>query len=400
MTSLSSEPCPGISFGRSRVALSVATNIIRRYLNVGEMALRKLIHAADIDDLALGATVLGTGGGGDPYIGALMAKQAIEEHGPVELITIDELADADLVIPSAMMGAPTVMVEKIPSGAEPVAAFRQLEQFLGQRAAATVSIEAGGLNSTIPFVVAAELRIPVLDADSMGRAFPEIPMTALHLGGISATPMVLVDEKGNAVLLSTIHNAWTEALSRNATIVMGGSSMLALYAASAADMRQHMIHGTLSKAMELGHLLMSPLTTEEKLSRLLETTAGQRLFSGKIVDVMRRTEGGFARGTVTLEGMGRDADSVLRLEFQNENLVALRDGVPVATVPDLITVLDAETVRPITTEELRYGQRAIVIGMPCAPVWRSEQALALVGPRYFGYDIDYTPLSARASAAR
>jgi DUF917 family protein len=361
--------------------------------NMGEIELRTRIEAKDIDALALGATVLGTGGGGDPYIGALMAKQAIEQHGHVELITIDELDGDDLVIPSAMMGAPTVMVEKIPSGAEPVAAFRQLEQFLGRRAAATVSIEAGGLNSTIPFVVAAELRIPVVDADSMGRAFPEIPMTTLHLGGVSATPMVVVDEKGNAVLLSTINNAWTEALSRNATIVMGGSSMLALYAAPASQMRRHLIHGTLSKAIELGRLLMSSAGAADKLASLLEATQGQRLFSGKIVDVMRRTEGGFARGTVTFEGLGVDAGSVLRLEFQNENLVAMRDGVPLATVPDLITVLDAETVQPITTEELRYGQRAVVIGMPCAPVWRSEQALALVGPRYFGYDLDYIPLA-------
>lgn len=111
--------------------------------------MRRLIHARDIDYLALGATVLGTGGGGDPYIGALMAKQAIEQYGPVELISIDELADDDLVIPSAMMGAPTVMVEKMPSGDEPVKAFTQLEKFLGRKAAATVSIEAG--DSTLRF---------------------------------------------------------------------------------------------------------------------------------------------------------------------------------------------------------------------------------------------------------
>jgi DUF917 family protein len=353
---------------------------------------RTLIHSDDIDALALGATVLGTGGGGDPYIGALMAKQAIEHHGPVELISIDELNDDDLVIPSAMMGAPTVMVEKIPSGEEPVSAFRQLEKFLGRSAAATVSAEAGGLNSTIPFVVAAELRLPVVDADGMGRAFPEIPMTTFHLGGISATPMMVVDEKGNTVLLTTVNNAWTEALSRNATIVMGGSSMLALYPATAGRMRHHLVHGTLSKAIQIGRILSEPADRATRLANLLQLTRGKQLFTGKITDVMRRTEGGFARGTVTIEGLGPDAGSVLRLEVQNENLIAMRDGIPVAMVPDLITVLDVETVRPITTEELRYGQRTVVIGMPCAEVWRSPEALKLVGPGYFGYDIDYVPL--------
>lgn len=357
--------------------------------------MRTLIHSTDIDELALGATVLGTGGGGDPYIGALMAKQAIERTGPVELITLDELHEEDLVISSAMMGAPTVMVEKIPSGDEPISAFRQLQKFIGRTAAATVAAEAGGLNSTIPFVVAAELRIPVIDADGMGRAFPEIPMTALHLGGISATPMMVVDEKGNTVLLSTINNSWTEALSRNATLVMGGSSMLALYPAVAGRMKNYLIHRTLSKAIKIGRILQEKTDKNEKLLNLFRLTGGKQLFTGKITDVMRRTTGGFARGTVIMAGSGLDEGSVLRLEIQNENLLALKDGIPIATVPDLITVLDLETVHPITTEELRYGQRILVIGMPCADVWRQRDALQLVGPRYFGYDMDYVPLGAQ-----
>ncbi len=39
------------------------------------------LEAADIDDLAIGSAVLGTGGGGDPYIGKLIARHAIEGHG-------------------------------------------------------------------------------------------------------------------------------------------------------------------------------------------------------------------------------------------------------------------------------------------------------------------------------
>ena len=71
-----------------------------------------------------------------------------------------ELNDDDLIIPSAMMGAPTVMLEKIPRGTEIVTAFEAIQEFLGRKATATMSCEAGGLNSTTPFVVAAELGIP------------------------------------------------------------------------------------------------------------------------------------------------------------------------------------------------------------------------------------------------
>ena len=69
-----------------------------------------------LEDLAFGAAVLGTGGGGNPYIGKLLARESMREHGPITIVDPEELADDALVVPAAMMGAPTVMVEKIPSG--------------------------------------------------------------------------------------------------------------------------------------------------------------------------------------------------------------------------------------------------------------------------------------------
>nr|WP_309240158.1 DUF917 family protein [Actinomadura sp. J1-007] len=59
-----------------------------------------------LEDMARGAGILGTGGGGDPYIGRLLAQQAIREHGPVTVVDIDEVpADATVIAVSAM-GAP------------------------------------------------------------------------------------------------------------------------------------------------------------------------------------------------------------------------------------------------------------------------------------------------------
>ena len=80
----------------------------------------RLVTEADLEDLARGAAVLGTGGGGNPYIGKLLARQAIREHGPVELVDAAEVPDDAVVVQSAMMGAPTVMVEKLPRGDEVV----------------------------------------------------------------------------------------------------------------------------------------------------------------------------------------------------------------------------------------------------------------------------------------
>ncbi len=54
----------------------------------------RLIGLKEIEDIALGASLLGAGGGGgDPYIGKLMAMGAIKEHGPVTLLSVDEIPD-------------------------------------------------------------------------------------------------------------------------------------------------------------------------------------------------------------------------------------------------------------------------------------------------------------------
>lgn len=359
----------------------------------------RLLTVDDVERLAIGATVLGTGGGGDPYIGKLMAIQAIEEYGPVRLIDAADVPDDELVIPSAMMGAPTVMVEKIPNGSELVNAFRAIESYLGRRAAGTVSAEAGGINSTTPIATAARLGLPLIDADGMGRAFPEIQMTSFSVNGISATPMVLTDEKGNTVLLETPNNLWTERLARSVTVTMGCSAMITLYPMTGAQVKKFAVHHTISYAVRLGEaVLEARAKKQDPVSRVIEETGGYRLFRGKIVDVLRRTTAGFARGTVKLEGTDDCKGRSMEIEFQNENLVALEDGRVVASVPDLITMLENETGSAITTEGLKYGYRVTVIGIPCAPVWRTREGLDVVGPRYFGYDIDYLPIEERMAA--
>jgi uncharacterized protein len=123
-----------------------------------------------------------------------------------------------------------------------------------------------------------------------------------------------------------------------------------------------------------------------------QAVGGFLLFKGKIGDVDRRTEGGFARGDANLAGIDDYAGQTAQLSFQNEHLVARINGEIKVTVPDLITVLDVETGEPITTEAMRYGYRVAVIGIPCNDKWRTPAGIALVGPRYFGYDVDYVPV--------
>src|SRR5437667_128023 len=300
------------------------------------------IGEAEMHDIASGAAILGTGGGGDPYVGKLMALTAIRKNGPVRLLDPTEVPDDWFVIPTAIMGAPTVLIERIPRGDEAVASLRLLEKYHGRKADATMPIEAGGVNSTIPFVVAAKTGL---------------------------------------------------------TVKMGGSSHIAEYAMSGKDVKRTAVRNCVSLVLKIGRTIREAAERKEPpLEALMRVTEGTNygkaipLFRGKILDVERRTTAGFAVGKTTIEGLDEYAGKTMTIRFQNENLMAAVEGEVVATVPDLISILDTESARAITTEGLRYGFRVTVVGIPTPEIMRTPEALKVWGPRYFNRETDYIPL--------
>lgn len=353
----------------------------------------RYIDEQTIEKIALGAAVLGTGGGGDPYIGKLMAKEAIRKYGPVKLITLDELEDEQLVVPISGMGAPTVSIEKIPSESEVTAPIETIEKVLGRKVDVVMPIEIGGINSLYPVIAAAKLGLPMLDADAMGRAFPEAQMVTFHLDGFEPSPVTMADDKGNAVVLYPKDGEWSERLARVLTIEMGGSSSVCDYSLLGKDVKTSAIPDTLSLAEQIGeYLLDNQLKEQLRINKMLEELNGFRLFEGKIVDIERGLSGGFTRGKAKFEGIRADQGRTFSLYFQNEHLVAKEEDQLLCTTPDLIAVLDIETGFPITTERMKYGARVVVVAFPCHEKWRTAKGIETAGPRYFGYDFDYTSL--------
>lgn len=341
----------------------------------------------DCSALARGAAILGTGGGGDPYIGRLLAEAAVRAHGPVEIVQVEDLPDDAVVLSVAMIGAPTVMVEKLPSAAQFAQAIRSLAAFLGVTPTHLACIEVGGVNSTTPIVAAAELGLPLVDGDGMGRAFPEVQMVLPTLSGVSATPMALADEKGNTAVFDTVDNRWAERLARTATVEMGCSAITAQYAMSGAQVKESFVRGSLSLSVRLGETLVR--AREENADPVTAVTAvlgGSVVFEGNVADIERKTVTGFARGTARIAGSGSDTGREALLRFQNEHLLVEVAGRVRTTAPDLIITLDAETGEPITTEALRFGARIRIVTAPADERWHSPDGLRLAGPRYFGYD--------------
>lgn len=352
----------------------------------------------DLEDLARGAAFLGTGGGGDPYCGRLMVEQALDEGCTVEVIDLDEVPDDALIIPTAMMGAPTVLIEKLPRGDEALLSLKRLEQHLGRKAFATMPIECGGINSTMPLVVGARLGLPVVDADGMGRAFPELQMETFHVYGVSGTPMAITNEYGDTALVTTHDNKMMEWLARGITIRMGGASYIAEYAMDGATAKRTSVPRTLSLGMTIGRGIriarqrhVDPFQALIELLRDTPYRLGAVIFDGKVIDVLRMTTEGFAKGRAVLES-ATDPGQKMEILFQNEHLVARVNGELKAIVPDLICVLDSDTAEPITTEAIRYGQRVKVMAVSVPEIMRTPEALAVFGPHAFGLNEPFRPL--------
>ncbi|MEU9125168.1 DUF917 domain-containing protein [Streptomyces sp. NPDC048506] len=356
---------------------------------------------ADLSDLAWGASLLGAGGGGDPYLGKSLvagALAAATATGRVQVLDPDELDDDSLVVTTGMMGAPTALVEKLPSGNEASLALRALERHLGRPVTATMPSECGGINSMVPLLAAAQLGLPVVDADGMGRAFPELQMTTFGVRGLPGSPVAVADERGSVAVVDTgSDNRHLENLVRGLAVRMGGVASTASYAMSGADVRRTAVPRTLSTATRLGRAVreanenhVDPFTMlGETLCRTVYQQ-GRVVFSGKVVDVDRRTSGGFVRGSAGISAVG--TTSACELVFQNENLVARVDGRTVAIVPDIVTVLHAESGEPITTERLAFGQRVRVFVISAPVQLCTPEALKVFGPRVFGIDEDYRPV--------
>ena len=351
------------------------------------------ISEDDLESIAIGAGILGTGGGGNPYIGMLRAKQMIRENGPVKVLSPDELDENDNIVCVGGIGAPTVGIEKI-RDKQSYYALKAIEDFTGKKATAIISNEIGGSNSLEPIIPASLAGLPVVDADGMGRAFPEVQMKTYFVYGVPSYPMAVCDEKGNTALITEALDAkWVERMARSVTIQMGGVACYALAPMTAQQVRTTAVLDSLSLVKRLGNAVRNARSNhEDPIKALLNVHPGKVLFQGKIVDLDRQTTAGFARGQVVIEGMDQFESDKLTIEFQNENLIARLNSEIICIVPDLICIVDSERAEPITTELLRYGFRVTVLGFPGPELWKTPEGLSTAGPSAFGYDVEYSDL--------
>lgn len=348
-------------------------------------------EADEIDPLAVGAWILGTGGGGSPYLSQLNLKKLYGEGKRCRLIDPMALDDNDMVAVVSKMGAPLVGQERLLNPVHLARAMQVAEDYTGKKFRAVMAVEIGGGNALSPFLAGAILDVPVVDADAMGRAYPEAQMTSFAIGDLQMYPLTLVDCRGSEAIVTKAPTwKWMERVSRAICTEVGSTASTCKAPRTGREVKDWGVLNTVTKAIGLGRAVMAAQAAHsDPVQAVLDYEGGKQLFRGKVTDVDRTTTGGFLRGTATIEGLDGDRGSTLTLAFQNEWAVAFRDGEPIAMTPDLVCLLDSVSGEAIGTETVRYGQRVTAVALPAPAILQTPKGLQHVGPRAFGYDIDF-----------
>jgi len=294
------------------------------------------ITLEDIESLAVGAWILGTGGGGSPYLGLLNLRRLYAEGYRVQLMSPLDLEDDDRVAVVSNMGAPLIGQERLADSRNIARAVEMQEEFGGFKFRAVMSVEIGGGNGMQALMAAAHLGIPVVDADCMGRAFPEAQMTSVAIGGLQPYPCTLYDPRGIEAIVTKVPSwKWMERASRKICVEMGSIASTSKAPRTGREVKDWGIHFTTTAAIRIGRLVREANRLHtDPIAALLESEGGKRLFTGKVVDVARRTTEGFLRGSVAIEGIDDDRGSRLELAFQRIQHIKVNCRAPAREHPE------------------------------------------------------------------
>ncbi len=408
---------------------------------------QRMWHLSETDAyyLSIGCYILGCAGGGTPYGPYLQLCQMLRDGGGIRIVDVDDLPDNAQCIPSAAMGSPVLAIERL-GGSMLRDSVEGLKAHLGYGKDVVTPMliaEIGGANGLSPMMLSSTapgaLGTVTVDADLMGRAFPAFQMSSLFvgaplkkdvgLGGVMVgdinhlLPACLASGDGTTITLTSAKDAASiDQMMRSAVMTMGFGAGIAARPVGRQELKDFGVLRSVSLAWRLGRAVCQARargavgTVHEDLVREFGgPQAARKVFEGKITGIEQRLFGGRSQGTLVIERLKdherEEEEAVaeaatdssdeeaqrLMIPFVNENLfveATYPSGATkiIATVPDLIMVLDQLTGEAVGVPEYRYGLKVFVIVAAAHPLWTSsERALSIAGPRAFGYDLDFHP---------
>lgn len=360
----------------------------------------------DVGDFVRGCTLLGTGGGGDPKKGYGFLTKTLEEKGEISWVAPDKIPDAEWAVSLFYMGsiapeAPNladrlkefgmqVRVQK-----ELVKAMRELESYSGISPHYLVPGEMGGINTPAPMDAAYDLGLKVVDGDlGGGRAIPEMTQSLLAVAGHQVCPVVFCDYAGSVTIVKEAPSCkMAERIGKFVSAASFGLVGSAGCLIRGKDLKQILKPGTLTRALQIGGVIRKARETgEDPVTVTARYLKGWTLFKGEVTNKHWEDRDGYMYGDYQLKGLDEFSNHQFKVWFKNENHMTWLDGVTYVMSPDIIMSTDLSDGEPITNTNIVKGQRIAIIGASIGPEYRSANGLSVLGPRHFGFDLEYTPI--------
>jgi hypothetical protein len=375
------------------------------------MEKRMIRTIEDVEDLVRGLTLMGTGGGGRPDMGMDYLLPHIQEGRTITLTPPGAIPDEAWTC--SVFGMGSIAPQKKLSASERkalgygdwvvakpmVEAVRELETYTGYRIEAIVPFELGAGNTTAPIDAALLLGVEIVDGDCAGRAIPELAQTTAAIHGHTFEPGTICDPWGNVLIMKKAASlSVAERIGKMVSIAtklpdIKAPCAHAGFLLKGREMKKVIISGGISRSLETGRRIRKALDTRGDLAMAAaEAMGGWVIFRGTVIMKEWESKDGYMFGTTILEGEGPDSGHTLKIWFKNENHITWLDEKPFVTSPDLISVIDSRSGEPYTNTVLEKRMEVAVIGGRCDEKYRSPKGVALLGPRYFGFDLDYVPI--------
>jgi DUF917 family protein len=367
----------------------------------------KLRSPEDCEDFILGCLFLGTGGGGNPEWGRRMLKGAMEDGITPEWVDASVIPDDVWTVTPYGMGSIAPVSQDteqeiqrlglVPRlGDEAMAeVVKELGQYLGKPIGCLVAAEIGAGNSPAPLVTGARMGIPVVDGDYAGRAVPEEMQATTYLYGKNSWPVASVDKWGNvAIVKYAVSSHMFERIGKMLAVAAYGSTTMAGTPLPAREMKEVLVHGTLSKCLGIGQAMRNARKKgDDPIDAALKITGGWLLFEGLVTGKDWEDRGGYMFGTTHVKGTGDYKGQTLDVWFKNENHVSWLNGKPWVCSPDLVCLIYKDSGEGTTNSRIQEGDNVVAVGMKGLEAFRTDFGLdKAAGPRYFGFDIDYVPI--------
>ncbi|KAJ5923349.1 hypothetical protein N7454_008594 [Penicillium verhagenii] len=368
-----------------------------------------IISSTDLLFIAQGCKILGCGGGGDPYQEYLKARAIISRHpGSVKVVSVNYLPDESLVGWTGCMGSPEVSMERLENDECLKAQEELMRVTRSPPVSGFLALEIGGGNGVLNLDVSAHFGVPCLDADYMGRAYPTFWQVTPNVygspSGDALVPATIASGDGTFITMTKSRtDRLVDKALRAACVEMGCRAGKAGPPKTADIVRKQAIAGTVSLAWWIGRAVALEKSINDKAQAIVDAVGGSKsaaiLGHGKIVSVERVLKTGHTYGVLNVDGALSDGTkAALRIPFKNENafVEAVSNGESkiLASVPDLIAVIDAETGAGLGTPEYKYGLKVVIVAITASPRWTdTERGMELGGPGSMGFDgIEYVPI--------